>query len=333
MKITLNDIAEETGFSISTVSRALRGVKKVNSKNQQTIIETAKRLGYPLQNNMGEFSKHKNSLVALIVGFHTGEFYGSFFDGFIRAGRNKNLKVSMFDAPPNVDGICGLIEKLDNAGYSSAILMVSTLKHTEYRQILEKTSPNFPLVSCSNIIHPVLSTVTFDSYRGGNLVADHFVTRGYKTAGFIEGPPEKPGAQYRKNGFVDTLKLTSDTEFIWSHPGDYSIESGLKAFTDFEKLESKPRAIFAADDATAVGFMESARAAGYKFPEDIALAGYDNLPICEYHFPKISSVHTDYEKLANVGLDTLEGQLRSDTTHEEGLVSMLPVELIIRQSS
>ncbi|SHG59385.1 substrate-binding protein-like domain-containing protein [Fodinibius roseus] len=175
--------------------------------------------------------------------------------------------------------------------------------------------------------------MTFDAYMGGSIVADHFVEKEYPSVGFIEGPSNKPGAQYRKNGFIDTLKNTSDVKVIWSNKGNYSIESGIKAFNNFEGLSAKPRAIFAADDATAVGFMESARERGYKFPEDIALAGYDDLPICEYHFPKITSVRTNFNKLANVVFNVLEEQSNEHITHERGLVSMLPVELVVRQSS
>jgi DNA-binding LacI/PurR family transcriptional regulator len=335
MKVTLNDIAEETGFSVSTVSRALRGIEKVSPKNKQIIIDTAKRLDYPLQDHSDGLSKRKNTLVALIVGFHIneGEFYASFFDGFMHAGEKRKMKVSMFNASSRVEEICDLIAQLDSTGYSAAVLMVSTLQREDYQQITDQTPSDFPLVTCSDIFHPVLSTVTFDGYGGGSLVANHFAEKGYNTAGVIEGPPNKPSAQYRKNGFADTINQTAGIELIWSYPGHYSIESGIQAFEDIETLDQKPRAVFAADDATALGFMEAARSHGYRFPEDIALASYDNLPICRYHFPTISSVKPDYGKLARVTLTTIEAQLFSHISHEEGLVSTLPVELVIRDSS
>lgn len=332
MKVTLSDIAEETGFSISTVSRTLRGQGKISKQNERLILEAAKRLNYPLQNNSGTHLNREDLFVALLTGFHTGEFYASFFEGFIKAGKVKNLDVSMFNAPSEVDEICSLIKRLRNSGYSSAVLMVPALHRGDYQQILEQTPSDFPLISCSNIIHPVLDTVTFDAYRGASLVADHFAERGYKTVGFIEGPADKPEARYRKNGFIDTVKHASNVEFIWSFPGEYMVKSGIKAFENFEKSEQKPRAVFAADDATALGFMESARAKGYKFPEDIALAGYDNLPMCEYHFPKLTSVNTNYEKLAEITLDVLMERLFNSVPHQ-GLVSMVPVDLVVRHSS
>lgn len=332
MKVTLSNVAEETGFSISTVSRALRGIGKVSPNNKQLIIEAAKQLGYPLPNNSIARFERKHSLIALIVGFHDGEYFASLFNGFIQAGQEKNLTVSLFNAPPQVNEVCRLIKQLQNSGYSSAALMIPALHREEYQQILEESPTDFPIVSCSNIMHPILDTVTFDAYQGASLVADHFAKRGYKTVGFIEGPTEKPEARYRKNGFADTINHTSGIEMIWSFPGDYSIESGVQAFTCYEKLEHKPRAIFAADDATALGFMESARSYGYRFPEDIGLAGYDNLPICEYHFPTITSVDTDYIRLANATIGKLRERLFNPVT-QQGMVSMVPVDLAIRNSS
>ncbi len=110
------------------------------------------------------------------------------------------------------------------------------------------------------------------------------------------------------------------------------MQSGFKVFVQFEKLKQKPRAVFAANDASALGFMESARAKGYHFPENIALAGYDNLPMCEYHFPSLTSVNTNYAKLAEITLNELLDRLFNPVVHQ-GLVSLVPVDLKIRDSS
>src|SRR5699024_7641641 len=114
------------------------------------------------------------------------------------------------------------------------------------------TSDDFPLISCSNLNNPVLDTVTFDAYRGAMLVADHFIERGYQTVGFIEGPVNKPEARFRKSGFLDVINHDDNVNLIWSHPGDYSLESGIEAFENFAELGQKPRAVFAANDASAL---------------------------------------------------------------------------------
>jgi DNA-binding LacI/PurR family transcriptional regulator len=332
MKVTLSDIAEETGFSISTVSRTLRGKGKISKSNERRILETAKRLNYPLQQNAGTQLKQEDLFIALVAGFHTGEFFASFFDGFVKAGKAKNIDISMFSVSPDAEQICSLLTRLTEVGYSSAVLFVPGLHTKDYEEIIERVPDYFSLISCSNINQHVLDTVTFDAYGGANLVANHFVERGYDTTGFIEGPVDKPEARFRKSGFLDMVTHHPDIDFIWSYPGDYTLKSGIKAFEQFEKLERKPRAVFAANDASALGFMESARAAGYRFPADIALAGYDNLPMCEYHFPNISSVNTNYTKLAEVTLNRLTERLFNTEPHQ-GLVSLVPVNLVVRHST
>jgi DNA-binding LacI/PurR family transcriptional regulator len=334
MRVTLNDIAEETGFSISTVSRTLRGDGKVKKDNERIILEAAKRLNYPLQQNAGTQLRQENLFVALVLvtDFHIGEFNTSFYNGFVKAGKAKNIDVSLFSTSTDVKEVCSLLNRLANADYSSAVLFVPGLHSDDYEEILDRVPSYFPLISCSNINHPVLDTVTFDAYRGANLVANHFIEQGYETIGFIEGPVNKPEARFRKSGFLDVITHNSDVELIWAYPGDYSLQSGIKSFTQFEKLKQKPRAVFAANDASALGFMESARAKGYHFPEDIALAGYDNLPMCEYHYPSITSVNTNYTKLAEITLNELLSRLYNPVIHQ-GLVSLVPVDLKIRHST
>jgi DNA-binding LacI/PurR family transcriptional regulator len=334
MKVTLSDIAEETGFSISTVSRTLRGDGKVKKDNERIILEAAKRLNYPLQQNAGTHLRQEDLFIALILvtDFHIGEFNASFYNGFVKAGKAQNIDVSLFNTSPDVEEVCLLLNRLVEADYSSAVLFVTGLHSEDYEEILERVPDYFPLISCSNINHPVLDTVTFDAYRGANLVASHFIEQGYKTIGFIEGPVEKPEARFRKSGFLDAVTHNEDVELIWSYSGDYTLQSGMKSFAEFEKLKQKPRAVFAANDASAFGFMESARAKGYGFPEDIALAGYDNLPMCEYHFPSLTSVNTDYTKLAEITLKELLGRLFNPVAHQ-GLVSLVPVDLETRHSS
>lgn len=333
MKVTLSDIAKETGFSVSTVSRTLRGEGKISKENERVILEAAQRLNYPINKFFQIQKKTENIFIAVITQFHIGEFYASFFNGFLQAANKRNVNISLFSVAQNIEQVDVFINKLQDNGYSAAVIFVPGLQTPDYQRILDKLPVDFPVLSCSNNIHPVIDTVTFDAYRGASLVAEHFQKSGYKTVGIIEGPGNnQPEARFRKNGFVDYATHHEGIEFIWSYPGNYKYECGIRAFEDYKKLKNKPRAIFAANDATALGFMEAARAEGYTFPDDIALAGYDNLPICEFHYPKLTSVNTDFTKLAEVTLDNLLERSHTFTTHQ-GMVSLVPVKLTVRESS
>ncbi len=242
------------------------------------------------------------------------------------------MNVSLFSVQPAIDEIDSLIGEIRDLGYSAAVLFIPELKEHEYRHIIQTKPKDFPIISCSNIDNSVLDTVTFDAYQGATLVTKHFYSQGYRRLGIIEGPYKMPEARFRTNAFMDYIKQTADAESVWEFQGDYTLESGIRAFEDFQKQDEKPDAVFAANDSMALGFIETARKAGYKFPNDIALAGFDNLPFCEYHYPKISSVNTDYKVLAEHTLENLISRLGKPDKHQ-GIVSLVPVSLEVRESS
>lgn len=332
MKITLKDISDSTGFSVSTISRAVRGEGRISEANRRKILASAHELGYPLPTNGRAIPENQPPYVALITQFREGEFYSSFTLGFLNAAQKKNITLSLFGIDHDLNSVSTLIEQLRGIGFTAAILFAPELKEDDYKLILHSTPSDFPIISCSNIDNSVLDTVTFDAYQGATLVARHFHSKGYQKIGIIEGPAAMPESRFRSNGFRDYITHIAEEEMIWSFRGDYTLESGTKAFEDFQKLEEKPEAVFATNDAMAVGFMESARRFGFDVPKDLAVAGYDNLPICLNHFPRITSVNTDYKRLAENTIDNLMSRLGDPDVHQ-GIVSMVPVTLKIRESS
>lgn len=332
MKVTLKDISQTTGFSISTVSRALRGEGRISEDHRHKILETAHQLGYQLPQVQKSKKSLDNSYIAVITQFHTGEFYASFYDGFTKAANQLNCVTSLFNAPVDLNSTEKMISNLRNLGYSAAVLFIPGMIEKQYRQLLYATPKDFPIISCCNINNPVLDTVTFDAYRGATLVAKHFTQQGFEEMGLILGPQDMPEARFRSNGFNDFIKQQKDARITWTFDGDYTLEKGIEAFNHFSQLKNKPRAIFAANDAMAMGFMESARKEGWKFPEDIAIAGYDNLPLCQHHWPQLTSVDTNYQLLGRNTLKNLIARIGHNDQHQ-GMVSLVPVSLKIRKSS
>ena len=89
MKVTLETISKETGFSISTISRALRAEGRISEVNRKKILASAHRLGYPLPVSRNKNRKSRLPYFALITEYKTGEFYSSFCVGFVNAARKK----------------------------------------------------------------------------------------------------------------------------------------------------------------------------------------------------------------------------------------------------
>lgn len=332
MKITLKDIAEDTGFSVATVSRVLNGSSKISSRTQEIILESARRLNYlsPKQNS-NHSSKFLN--VAFIASnFSEGEFYVSLFDGFNKASKKQNIRLSLIGVLDPEEEVEKLLREISLHYYDGAILFIPEYTRTQYRKLSRKIPDNFPIVSAALIENPVFPTVTFDGYSGGYLAAQHFEKQSYHSLGLIQGSIERAESRYRSNGFKDYIQQTKELELCWNFNGDFTYESGVQAFREFQQLQDKPRAIFAGNDDMANGFMETAKGAGVHFPDDVAIMGYDNLPVCRHNHPTISSIKTDYEALGKATLKVLRDSLENPEA-DSNMLRFVSVSIVQRESS
>jgi len=334
-KVTLKDIAEDTGFSISTVSRAISGKSKISTETEQIIYESAQRLNYPIHSTDMPVELRKNIFIALVTKFHTGEFYSSFYHGFDNATSGTNTNIALLSISNATTDNVTLVDELQKTNFDAAILFLPDFKPDDYKVLIEHIDPSFPIVSVANITNPVMDTITFDAYRGGYLVAEHFYKLGYKNVGIIHGPLDKPEAMLRKNGFSDFISLNDGIELMWHYDGNFENSSGIEAYISYKESYHQPDAIFCTNDSMAVGFIQNAKSDGVDIPDDVAVASYDDLPICEYHSPSITSVHTPFEMLGKKAIQYIMDRLNkgNDTDSHTGSISLVPVYLNVREST
>ncbi len=333
MKITLKDIANDTGFSVATVSRVLNGSSKISTETQDIVMESARQLEYlsPRNNNSGSDTQFLN--VALIASdFHEGEFYVSFFHGLNKASKENNIRLSLIGVVDPEEELTKLLKEISLHYYDAAILFIPGFSRFQYEKLLKKLPNGFPVISNALIENPVFPTVTFDGYSGGYLAAKHFEKKSYHNLGLIEGPFERAESRYRSNGFKDYIQQHNNLELTWTYEGNFTFEAGKKAFSRFQKLTSKPRAVFAGNDDMANGFMEAGKAEGIHFPDDVAIIGYDDLPVCRHNQPTISSIKTDYKALGMTTMKLLRDSVENPDL-KSSMLSFVPVSVVERESS
>lgn len=333
-KVTLKDIAEDTGLSISTVSRAFSQAGKISEENKKKVFQSAHRLNYPLTSVHTPIELRESINIALVTRHYTGEFYASLFEGFDQSTMGTKATMNLTSVSHTSSPISQVISKLKNTHHDAAVIFLPDFNAADYMELLESIPGNFPLVSIAPIANPVMDTVTFDNYRGGYLVANHFEERGYKNLGIIQGPVKQSEAMLRKSGFLDYTHASENLNLVWQYNGDYSFQKGKEAYEDFKKLSTKPDAIFCSNDGMTLGFMHSAIRDGVHIPDDVAVAGFDDLPTCELYTPTITSVHTSYELLGKKTLELIFNKLenRIENSHS-GYTNLVPVSLNIRESS
>lgn len=331
MKVTLKDIAEDTGYSISTVSRVLNGFD-TNPGTKEAILKSARKLNYPIQNFDHALESNDLLDILLITGIEVGEFYASFFDGLNKAASRQNVRLSLASLENRIPKIEDIGKEIEDEDYDGLIINVPRFSKEHYKELKEVLPEDFPVVSNEILDNPIFETVGFDNYGGGQLVAQHFEDQGYTTCGIIRGPSDKNVSRQRAHGFVDYIRQSDSMSLIWEFEGNFSFEAGIEAFDDFNSQEDLPRAIFSGNDNMCQGFMQQAMVEGFEFPDDIAIVGYDDLPICSRHRPKISSVHTNYEHLGIVSIQRMK-TLQENKNLPKNMMNLVPTKLVARESS
>tara|TARA_X000001036_G_scaffold403313_1_gene409771 strand:+ start:431 stop:1420 length:990 start_codon:yes stop_codon:yes gene_type:complete len=327
LRTTLKQVADDTGLSIATVSRALRRNKRRYSKNEEIIYASARKLGYPF---IGDLNEGEQLTIALVTEVHQGEFYSSLFNGFYNSSKNSESDVVFVNLAKHSDDPVQHIINLSKK-YSGICLFLPNLEKIDYKSI-RKGVGKYPIISLTPMKNPTIDTVSFDSYSGGYMIAKHFEEQGYKNFGIISGPHDAIDAAFRKNGFIDHINEKQNLNLAWEFKGDFSSESGRAAFADYKNQNIPNLAIFGCNDHTCFGFMKSALEAKYKIPEDFIIAGFDNLSFCDNFTPELTSVATNFDVLGKRAIRTIENMV-NDSNEIIRQFSMVPVEIIIRAST
>lgn len=335
MKPTLHDIAAETGFSVSTVSRVLSGSSKISEPARARIIAAAQRLNYPITRVRADDRAKAPLDVALVTDFHEGEFYASYFYGFAQIAPTLNIRLALYSLNHPRQEIDSRIQLLARQRYDGLVLFLPELTREDYGALTSGLPDRYPLISNAHIESPVVPTITFDGYGAGYVAVEHFIERGYRTVGLVKGPENKPETSFRNAGFRDACARYADQiGLVWEHQGDFGYRSGCDAFASWLRLPTadRPRAVFLSNDLMANAFLETARISGIRIPQDVAILGYDDLPMSRHSHPDISSIRTDFSVLARTTLRTLKERI----LHPEvpvGIQSLIPVSLVKRSST
>lgn len=178
-----------------------------------------------------------------------------------------------------------------------------------------------------------LAAVSIEDRKGGYLAAKHLLDQGHRQIAFVSTPTEYPGVmQERYRGFCDAFRERG----MEPEPGHLMItenifyEQGVRAGEQIAASGTRWTAVAAVADVLAFGVMEGLRLGGRRVPEDVSVIGFDDLPECQYSYPRLTSISQHLEEKAQCAGECLFSMLRDGTIVTRS--SKVDVELVERQS-
>jgi DNA-binding LacI/PurR family transcriptional regulator len=194
---------------------------------------------------------------------------------------------------------------------------------------------DYPYVSLGcDLGNPDACIVCSDNRTGGELITQHLLEKGHRRIGIVNGPPigAIAGLQERLEGHQQALAATGlDFDPALMVFGDYTRPSGERATQQLLALPDTPTAIFALNDRMAMGAIRALQQAGYRVPQDIAVAGYDDIPTAADFNPSLTTVNGSSRKVGQLGAKMLFKLIAGETLNSKEVI--IPSNLIIREST
>lgn len=334
-KSTIRDVAKKAGMSLSTVSLVINNKENVSEETRRRVNEIISELGYhPQRSARGLASQSSGNIGFILTDDHFSvaePFYTRIFLGAEFEARKHNYYILLttvsqtikatkelprFFLEHNVDGVV-------IAGKISA----SWIDYVRGR--------NLPVLLIDyDLPNHRISTVTMDNSGGAQMVVEHLLKLGHSKIGFIGGDLKHPSIAERYRAYRGTLEgLGVEILLSWVsiNEPDTRIENGYRAAKQIlTAVGARPSAIFAANDAMALGCIKYCREVGISIPGSLAVVGFDNVESGLHVEPRLTTVNVHREEMGCIAVRRLVEMIRdgSDVVNR----TTTPVELVIRES-
>lgn len=327
---TLKEIAERAGVHVSTASRVLRQSEPVDgwSESARRVREVAAELGYRPNLWAASLRTRKTTTLGVVMPRLTDGVVATTYQGIEEAATRAGYSVLLSSPPDDLDAQRRAIALL--VGRQVDGLLLSSL-HLPGQPFVDSLAlGQLPILTVTRHADAGLPFVGGDDVRGGGLAARHLLDRGYDDLAIVAGPDHASTARDRRDGFVDTLRAESVTlppeRIVRS---GFDVAGGVEAARALLDRRDRPRAIFAVTDTVAVGVLGVARDLGLRVPEDLAVIGYNDIPIVAQLPVPLTTIRSPAH---DIGV-TAVGRLLDVVQGRDAESVRLPVELVERATS
>ena len=335
-KITSLDIAHRAGVSQATVSRVLRGSPLVNAETRRRVEDAVRELNYKVDRHASSLRTQRSGTLALLLfedptpdESHINPFFlsmvGSIPRACAREGQDLLVSFQQLSDDWHAD--------YEDSMKADGLILLGYGDYLAYQGKLEKlVAQGTRFVRWGAVLpdQPGLS-IGCDNVNGGRLAGEHLVGLGRRRIAFLGGASSHcPEFFDRFRGCDAALRDAGGAmEAILQVDAESSEEDGYAAARELLARGGAFDAVFAASDLIAIGAMRALTEAGLRVPEDIAVVGFDDIPMARFTSPPLTTVFQDTKRAGELLVETLLRQVAGEQTRS----ITLPTSLVVRRSS
>jgi LacI family transcriptional regulator len=300
---TSRDVARIAGVSQTTVSRVLQNRGNVEESTRQRVLKALQDTGYVPNLQARAMRMRRSGLVGVVTGRITNPFYPELLDGLAQALAAVDLRMALWasDEPASSAVAVQAIQ----GGAADGLIFTTATPHDP--ALTHAVSQRLPIVLVNRSISGLqCDQVTSDNVGGGRLVAEYFLAHGHTDVAVVGGNDLISTGQERRQGFVAAfaergIQIPQDRQPECDFTHDAARSVGLELLGG----ERPPTAVFCVNDLIAFGVQDAAHRLGRAMPDELWVAGYDDIPMASWDRIDLTSVRQPIRSLAKVAVETL----------------------------
>lgn len=330
--VRLKDIAQVTGVSVMTVSKALRDEPDVSAETKARIKSFAQQVGYVPDSSAQGLRTKTTKLFGLLIPATTNPVYARIVFALEERAFELGYDVLIAQTLNKPDREDGCLRRLLSRRVDGLFITPVYRFEAEariYREIVARKIHTVllgpPAPFCKNFI-----SIEVEEVAASFSVTKHLIELGHKKIAYFTGPPAAPWAHERFEGYRRAHReagLEVDDRLVFAAGG--TLEDGAKAALQMLDEGCHPTAVQTVSDAVAIGCAETLLQQGLKIPGDISIAGYGNILAAEYYRVPLTTVSQPKYRLGVAAIETMMNLIRG----EKASSRRLPAELVLRQST
>ncbi len=328
----IRDVADSAGVSVATVSRTLQQPERVSLKTRNRVMAAVDAVGYKPNLMAVKFRSGKTHNLVVLVPTVANVFFARVISGMQEAAAELGYSILLANTLGNPDTEAQYAKMVST---SQADGLIQLRAQIPLDDSLMNDNGLLPMVNACEVIdcgkYPV---VTLDNRAAAKAMTRHLIEFGHTRIAMIKGPDSSPLTQDRLLGYKDALReanLPFNENLLF--PGDFTLQAGYKAGADIAKIDEKlrPTAVFCENDETAIGTIQAFKQVGMRVPDDISVAGFDDIAFSAFCDPPLTTIAQPAEEFGRTAVTLLVDVLNGTTRKAPKVI--MPFELITRQST
>ncbi len=332
---TIKDVALHASVSVASVSRVLNGAGPVAEQTRERVLAAVEALAYVPHSGARSLSTRRTDTIGAILPDLHGEFFSELIRGLDRAARERGLHLIVSSSHDDAAEAEAALRSM--RGRVDGLILMSP--HLDATTLANEAGRTLPLITLGGASRAAtrgergLGGITVDNQGGAHAMAAHLIAGGARRLAHIRGPLGHGEADARKAGYAAAIAEAGLAERV--EIGDFTQAAGYDAMRRLLADATPPDAVFAANDTMAIGALMAIHEAGLAAPEDVAVGGFDDVPMAALLRPALTTMRVNIVELGERALGRLASAIgarrAAEPTDDE--VEIVRPLLVVRQSS